>query len=180
MDQPDPTPPDEDVLSSQIIERLLRYDELEEAELAELEADPSVRTELHRLQLAEAWLTEPSPAEESSVEALADSSPCPSAEDLFDYGQKLEPTALEISHQVELAEHIETCAECAGLGRARECLGTVTDMLNPGDPSFCTFTCARLARISSVFLVIAVTTCRNASSSARKTRPFSTKSLTST
>jgi len=115
MDQPDPTPPDEDVLSSQIIERLLRYDELEEAELAELEADPSVRTELHRLQLAEAWLTEPSPAEESNVEALADSSPCPSAEDLFDFGQKLEPTALEISRQVELAEHIETCAECAGL-----------------------------------------------------------------
>ena len=33
METPDPPPPDEEVLSAQIIERLLRYDELEAAVL---------------------------------------------------------------------------------------------------------------------------------------------------
>ena len=103
MDQPDPTPPDEEVLSAQIVERLLHYDELDEKEFALLEKDPSSRKELHRLQLAEAWLSEPfsSDATETTPE-----SPCPSAEDLFDYGQKIEPTGLSIARQVELAEHL--------------------------------------------------------------------------
>lgn len=112
MEQPDPTPPDEEVLSAQIIERLLGYDELDEAELAELEADPAARVHLHRLQLAEAWLTEPSEATEDLSGAQ---SSCPSAEELFDFGQKLEPTSLGVARQAELAEHIKGCAECAAL-----------------------------------------------------------------
>ena len=112
MDQPDPTPPDEEVLSAQIIERLLRYDDLDETERALLEADPATRTKLHRLQLAEAWLTEPFPTTETEPGL---ESACPSAEDLFDYGQKIEPTGLNIARQVELAEHIKRCAECEAL-----------------------------------------------------------------
>ena len=112
MDQPDPTPPDEEVLSAQIIERLLRFDELDETERALLEADPATRNKLHRLQLAEAWLTEPFPTSEAEPGL---ESTCPSAEDLFDYGQKIEPTGLNIARQVELAEHIKRCAECEAL-----------------------------------------------------------------
>jgi len=112
MEQPDPTPPDEEVLSAQIIERLLRHDELDEEELALLEANPAARVELHRLQLAEAWLTEPFQA---SAPDAAEEGSCPSAEDLFDYGQKIEPTGLNIARQVEVAEHLKSCAECEAL-----------------------------------------------------------------
>jgi hypothetical protein len=112
MEQPDPTPPDEEVLSAQIIERLLRYDELDDEELAVLEADPAARVELHRLQLAEAWLTEP--FQEKDVEPTQECS-CPSADDLFDYGQKIEPTGLNIARQVEVAEHLKVCPDCEAL-----------------------------------------------------------------
>jgi len=115
MDQPDPTPPDEEALSAQIIERLLRYDELDEAELTELEADPAARTELHRLQLAEAWLTEPFSVEELAGEPTPEALSCPDSEELYDYGQKLEPNTIALARQVELAEHVENCAECAAL-----------------------------------------------------------------
>lgn len=113
MDNPDSTPPDEKVLSAQIIERLLHHDELDDDQLAELEANPAARTELHRLQLAEAWLTEPFTTDESTADASTPA--CPSAEDLFDFGQKLEPTELSHKRQVELTEHIEHCSECAAL-----------------------------------------------------------------
>ena len=112
MEQPDPTPPDEEVLSAQIVERLLRFDELDEGELALLKEDPAARVQLHRLQLAEAWLTEPSQSLEGAPSRESD---CPSAEDLFDYGQQVEPTGLEIARQVEIADHLRSCAECAAL-----------------------------------------------------------------
>ena len=118
MDQPDPTPPDEEVLSAQIVERLLRFDELDEGELAELQRDPATRVQLHRLQLAEAWLTEPSQRlEEPSSEERG----CPSAEELFEYGQQVEPTRLGITRQVEVAEHLRSCPECEAL------VGTLAD-----------------------------------------------------
>lgn len=122
MDQPDPTPLDEEVLSTQIIERLLRYDELDEAELQAIEADPTARQELHRLQLAEAWLSEPSPAgallgadSATGSDTTDDDAACPSAEDLFDFGQRLEPTDHSNARQVELSHHLASCADCRAL-----------------------------------------------------------------
>jgi len=109
MEHPDSTPPDETVLSAQVVERLLRFDELSQEELTELETNPAARDELHRLQLAEAWLTEPFSSEG------ADESSCPSPEVLFDFGQKLEPMALSNSEQVKLSEHLDQCAECSAL-----------------------------------------------------------------
>lgn len=110
MEHPDSTPPDETVLSAQIIERLLRFDELSEGELTELEMDPSALDHLHRLQLAEAWLTEPFSLDEEN-----DEDSCPSAEELFDYGQNTIPMQLSNRHKVELSEHIEGCDECSAL-----------------------------------------------------------------
>ena len=110
MEHPDSTPPDETVLSTQIIERLLRFDELSKDELSELEGDPSALDHLHRLQLAEAWLTEP-----FSLDEDIDESSCPSAEDLFDYGQNMASLQLSNRQKVNLAEHIESCDECSAL-----------------------------------------------------------------
>jgi hypothetical protein len=110
MEQPDSTPPDETVLSAQIMERLLRFDEISEDELSELEMDPSAQDHLHRLQLAEAWLTEP-----FSLDTDIDEGSCPSAEELFDYGQSMGSMQLNNRHKVELTEHIEGCDECSAL-----------------------------------------------------------------
>ena len=110
MENPDSTPPDENVLSTQVIERLLRFDELSEQELAELEMDPAAKDHLHRLQLAEAWLTEPFTAEEDLNE-----SSCPSPEELFDYGQNMATMQLSNRQKVELSEHLESCGECSSL-----------------------------------------------------------------
>ena len=110
MEHPDSTPPDETVLSTQIVERLLRFEDLSEDELAEIQANPSAQDQLHRLQLAEAWLTEPFSSEEAEEECS-----CPSAEDLFDYGQKLSSMDLSNRRKVELAEHLEQCPECSSL-----------------------------------------------------------------
>ena len=115
MDQPDPTRPDEEILSAQVIERLLCFDELDAAALAELQADPAACIELHRLRLAEAWLTEPFTTDELGVDAEPGADACPSAEDLFDFGQKLEPCLMSNAHRTELSQHIESCAECAAL-----------------------------------------------------------------
>ncbi len=110
MEHPDSTPPDKTVLSAQIIERLLRFDELSEDELTELGMDPSALDHLHRLQLAEAWLTEP-----FSLDEDLDANSCPSAEELFDYGQNTVSTQLSNRHKVELSGHIESCDECSAL-----------------------------------------------------------------
>jgi len=110
MEHPDSTPPDETVLSAQIMERLLRFDEISEDELSELEMDPSAQDHLHRLQLAEAWLTEPFSLDEEVGE-----SSCPSAEELFDYGQSMVSMQLSNRHKVELTEHIQSCDECSAL-----------------------------------------------------------------
>ena len=110
MENPDSTPPDERVLSTQIVERLLRFDELSADELTELEMDPAAKDHLHRLQLAEAWLTEP-----FSIEEGHDECSCPSPEELFDYGQSMTAMQLSNRQKVELSDHIESCDECSSL-----------------------------------------------------------------
>lgn len=89
-------------------ERLVHFDEATPAARAELEAHaascPACGRALRRLRQAQAWL-------EAQAGPL---SACPSANELFDYGQGPGALALADERRREIDEHVDRCAECKG------------------------------------------------------------------
>src|SRR5258706_3914962 len=87
------------------IEALVRWDELSEADLHELEADPHLAPRLEMLRSAEAWL-------ENGGAAASD---CPSSEELYDYAGAPghDPLPAEAARRID--EHLFTCTACEEL-----------------------------------------------------------------
>lgn len=88
-------------------EKLVRWDKLSPAELAELAAHPTTQAPLRHLQAAERWLESLAPDPELGA--------CPPAEDLFDYGQGPGFRALDDAKSRELETHIARCGDCRAL-----------------------------------------------------------------
>ncbi len=87
------------------IEALVRWDELSEAELRELQADPHLAPRLETLRSAEEWL----------VNGGAATSDCPSSEELYDYagGPGHNPLPAEAVRRID--EHLFGCTACEEL-----------------------------------------------------------------
>lgn len=92
----------------EIEEALVHFDELDASSLERLENHPVHGRRLAVLREAEAWLAEAGP------EVLA-SSPCPSAEALYDFGSGPGFTSLPTVERARIAEHLERCAACREL-----------------------------------------------------------------
>jgi hypothetical protein len=93
------------------IEALVRWDELVEADLREIEADPHLAPRLEVLKAAEDWLERGG--------AAADT--CPSAEELYDYagGPGHTPLSAEATRRID--DHLFSCTAC------EELLATLAD-----------------------------------------------------
>ena len=94
------------------IEALVRWDELSEAELREIEADPHLAPRLEMLRSAEDWL----------MNGGAATDDCPRAEELYDYagGPGHAPLSAEAARRID--EHLFSCTAC------EELLLTLADM----------------------------------------------------
>ena len=95
--------PDDLAPSEALHQQLAHWDELNEQDLARLQADPNARAKLQRLRQAEMWLQE----------SLLDSQQCPSSEELFALGMPFAGDPLEAARRAEIKEHLEICADCA-------------------------------------------------------------------
>ena len=93
------------------LEALVCWDELAEADLRELEADPHLAPRLQVLQAAEDWL-------ERGPELATG---CPSAEELYDYGGGPGASPLSVQATRRIDEHLFGCSDC------EELLGTLAD-----------------------------------------------------
>jgi len=89
---------------------LLRWDEAEGARRRELErhasACPSCGPELELLRRAEAWLVAQGPGR---------ARPCPSSEELYDYGRGPGARPLDGEVRERIRDHLVLCRECDGL-----------------------------------------------------------------
>jgi len=87
------------------IDALLRWDELPEADLREIESDPHLAPRLSTLRAAEEWLQRGGAARDV----------CPSAEELYDYagGPGHAPLSAEAVRRID--EHLFRCTACEEL-----------------------------------------------------------------
>jgi hypothetical protein len=107
------------------IEALVRWDELGEADLLELEADPHLGPRLATLRAAQDWLER----------RVAGDQPCPSAEELYDYAGGPGSAPLSAQDNRRIDEHVFACSAC------EELLATLADappsplVLDPAPPT---------------------------------------------
>lgn len=88
------------------LEALARWDELEAAELAALQANPKHAERLKTLRSVEAWLGA------RGNQTRAENGPCPSAEQLYDYGRGPGAAPLATGVRNQLEQHIQHCPAC--------------------------------------------------------------------
>jgi len=87
------------------IEALVHWDELSEADLREIEADPHLAPRLEMLRSAEDWLGNGGAAQ----------SGCPSSEELYDYAGAPGHAPLSAETTLRIDEHLFSCTACEEL-----------------------------------------------------------------
>ena len=87
------------------IEALVRWDELSEADLREIEADPHLAPRLEMLRSAEDWLMNGGAATQA----------CPSSEELYDYAGAPGHAPLSAETVRRIDEHLFSCTACEEL-----------------------------------------------------------------
>ncbi|MBK7875305.1 MAG: hypothetical protein IPJ77_06080 [Planctomycetes bacterium] len=104
------------------LEALAHWDELEPELLSALEAHPHHGPRLETLRAAERWLREGGLRSDgtsgrvfasSRLQPLLD--PCPSSEDLYDFGRGPGFAQLDPEHRARIERHVQACDECQGL-----------------------------------------------------------------
>lgn len=104
------------------LEALAHWDELEPDLLKALESDPQHGPRLETLRAAERWLLDGGLRSDAiSSRTLASSrlqpllAPCPSSEDLYDFGRGPGYAQLDARRRAEIEAHVQACDECQGL-----------------------------------------------------------------
>jgi hypothetical protein len=92
----------------QVAEALTHWDELEPALLTAIETHPQHGPRLAMLRRADHWL-------ETKGAGLRAPMPCPSAEELYDFGRGPGFGPIVSARRAELERHLRTCAECEKL-----------------------------------------------------------------
>ena len=97
---------------AELEEALVHWDELDASSLAVLEEHSPSAERLEGLRIAERWLFEE--ARDGRPEPI-ETSPCPPADELYDFGAGPGARALPEERRVQLEAHLTDCAACSDL-----------------------------------------------------------------
>lgn len=88
------------------LEALLQWDELEREELAALEQHPQHAERLQQLRAVQGWMDQRLSTPRPGI------GPCPSPEELYDYGRGVGANPLSAERRAELEPHVHRCTAC--------------------------------------------------------------------